>query len=47
MKYTIMKEIIIDSIIYKIGQNAKENWDLLNLNENFTWFHLRSFPHAQ
>ena len=39
-----MKEIMIDDVIYKIGQNAKENWDLLNLNENFTWFHLKSFP---
>ena len=28
-----MKEVIIDDIIFKIGQNAQENWDLLSLNE--------------
>lgn len=39
-----MKEIIIDDISFKIGQNAQENWELLNLDENFTWFHLKSFP---
>ncbi len=39
-----MKEVIIDDIIFKIGQNAQENWDLLSLNENFMWFHLKSFP---
>ena len=39
-----MKEIIIDDILFKVGQNAQENWDLLSLDENFTWFHLKSFP---
>tara|TARA_B100000524_G_scaffold311736_1_gene188405 strand:+ start:45 stop:365 length:321 start_codon:yes stop_codon:yes gene_type:complete len=39
-----MKEIIIDDISFKVGQNAQENWDLLSLDENFTWFHLKSFP---
>ena len=39
-----MKEIIIDDISFKIGQNAQENWELLSLDENFTWFHLKSFP---
>ena len=39
-----MKEIIIDDISFKIGQNAQENWEMLNLDENFTWFHLKSFP---
>ena len=28
----------------KLGQNAKENWELLNTNENFIWMHLNSFP---
>lgn len=27
-----------------IGQNAKENWELLENNENYWWFHLKSFP---
>ena len=39
-----MKSITINDVDYKIGQNAQENWDLLNLNENFTWLHLKSFP---
>ena len=39
-----MKVIIKDNIVYKIGQNAQENWDLLDNNANFVWFHLRSFP---
>mgnify|MGYP001170289467 CR=1 FL=1 len=39
-----MKVIIIDDVSFKVGQNAQENWDLLNLDENYTWFHLKSFP---
>ena len=39
-----MKAIVIDDVSFKVGQNAKENWELLSLNENYTWFHLKSFP---
>tara|TARA_B100000524_G_C23357554_1_gene264483 strand:- start:142 stop:462 length:321 start_codon:yes stop_codon:yes gene_type:complete len=39
-----MKEVIIDEVSFKVGQNAQENWDLLSLNENYMWFHLKSFP---
>ena len=39
-----MKTTTVNDIDYKIGQNAQENWDLLNLDENYTWFHLKSFP---
>ena len=39
-----MKVIVIDDISFKVGQNAQENWDLLSLDENYTWFHLKSFP---
>ena len=39
-----MKVIVIDDVSFKVGQNAQENWDLLNLDENYTWFHLKSFP---
>ena len=39
-----MKSITINDVVFKIGQNAQENWDLLILNENFTWLHLKSFP---
>ena len=38
-----MKSITINDVVFKIGQNAQENWELLNLNENFTWLHLKSF----
>ena len=38
-----MKSITINDVVFKIGQNAQENWDLLNLNENFTRLHLKSF----
>ena len=39
-----MKEVIIDEVSFKVGQNAQDNWDLLSLNENYMWFHLKSFP---
>jgi predicted ribosome quality control (RQC) complex YloA/Tae2 family protein len=40
-----MKEIIIDDIKCKIGNNAIENWYLLeNSKENYIFFHLSSFP---
>lgn len=39
-----MKIEIINNLIYKIGENAKENNELLDLNPNYTWFHLKSFP---
>ena len=38
---------IIGDITYtiKIGQNAKENWDLIDNSESFDlWFHLDLFP---
>lgn len=43
-----MREIIIQNITIKIGENAKENTELIsflkNINENYIWFHLSSFP---
>ena len=27
-----------------VGENAKENWALINTNPNFIWLHLNSFP---
>ena len=39
-----MKEIIVDDITYYIGENAKDNWDVLHTtkkqNMNWLWFHL-------
>ena len=34
----------INNIIFKIGKNSKENWELLNENKNYLWFHLSAFP---
>tara|TARA_B110001450_G_scaffold107560_1_gene101798 strand:+ start:615 stop:971 length:357 start_codon:yes stop_codon:yes gene_type:complete len=43
-----MKEEIYKDIKFYIGQNAQENWDLLDklfqLNPDYIWFHLNSFP---
>lgn len=43
-----MKSVEYKNIIFFIGQNAKENWDILDnslkINEDFIWFHLNSFP---
>jgi predicted ribosome quality control (RQC) complex YloA/Tae2 family protein len=39
-----MKTVILNDVSYKIGQNAKENWELLDLSNDYTWFHLKSFP---
>jgi len=38
-----MKTFEINSTIY-VGQDSKENWELLKLDQNFWWFHLESFP---
>jgi len=43
--YNKMKSIKVGDFTCKVGQNAKENWELLdNSNENFWFFHLTSFP---
>jgi predicted ribosome quality control (RQC) complex YloA/Tae2 family protein len=39
-----MKTITYNDINIIVGQNSKENWSLLDTNENYLWFHLRSFP---
>lgn len=33
-----------NNIVIKIGSNAKENWELVDSCEHFTWLHLNSFP---
>ena len=34
-----------EKIIIKIGQNAKENWQLIDESHaSWTWVHLKSFP---
>ena len=40
-----MKEITIDETIYRIGQNDKDNTDLIKNSESeWFWFHLEKFP---
>ena len=43
-----MKNIQYKNINFYIGSNANENWKLLedskNINDNYIWFHLNSFP---
>ena len=43
-----MKTIIYNNIQFVIGQNAQDNWNILDeaykINNNFIWFHLNSFP---
>ena len=33
-----------DNIKIFVGENAEENWELIDLDENYLWFHLNSFP---
>ena len=40
-----MKIIKFKNIIYKIGKNSYENWDILKSSQNgYIFFHLKSFP---
>ena len=43
-----MRETIYNDIKYVIGQNAKENYNILDqaykINCDYIWFHLNSFP---
>lgn len=39
-----MKTEVFEDTNIIIGENAQENWDLLDKNENYLWFHLKSFP---
>ena len=41
---TIIFENECNKVTFKIGKNSKENWELLNENKNYIWFHLSAFP---
>lgn len=45
-----MKKIEYNNITYIIGQNAQDNWNILDLykkeNNKYIWFHLNSFSSA-
>ena len=42
-----MKTNELNNIKYYVGQNARENWQILDtamsINNNYIWFHLNSF----
>ena len=42
-----MKKIEYNNITYVIGENAQDNWNILDLfkkeNDKYIWFHLNSF----
>ena len=42
-----MKKVEYNDITYVIGENAQDNWDILDLykkeNNKYIWFHLNSF----
>jgi predicted ribosome quality control (RQC) complex YloA/Tae2 family protein len=41
----MLYKILDDKTEIKIGQSAKENWDLIEKsNPDWYWFHLKSFP---
>ena len=39
-----MKIEIFNNIQIIIGENAEENWKIIDFNSNYTWLHLNSFP---
>jgi hypothetical protein len=45
-----MKIVEYNNIVYVIGENAKDNWDILDLykkeDDKYIWFHLNSFSSA-
>lgn len=45
-----MKKVEYNDITYIIGENAQDNWYILDLykkeNDKFIWFHLNSFSSA-
>ena len=43
-----MKTHKYEDIIFEIGENAKDNWEIFERNKeidsDYVWFHLNSFP---
>lgn len=43
-----MKTIIYNNIQFTLGQNAQDNWNILEqlekINSDYIWFHVNSFP---
>jgi len=45
-----MKKVEYNNITYVIGENAQDNWNILDIykkeNDKYIWFHLNSFSSA-
>jgi len=43
-----MLSLVINNIKYKLGRNAKKNFELIDdahtLNDNYWWFHIEDYP---
>ena len=39
-----MRSELFNDTVILIGQNAQENWDLIDFESDFIWLHLNSFP---
>lgn len=39
-----MKTYTFNDIQILIGENANENWNIINFDSQLTWLHLNSFP---
>jgi hypothetical protein len=40
-----MKDIIFENVSFKLGENASENWSMLETeDDDYYFFHLSSFP---
>lgn len=39
-----MRSEVFNDTVIVIGQNAQENWDLIDFESDFVWLHLNSFP---
>jgi|TARA_B110000967_G_C18845577_1_gene541768 predicted ribosome quality control (RQC) complex YloA/Tae2 family protein len=39
-----MKELEFNETNIVLGENAQDNWDIIDFNSNHIWLHLDSFP---
>lgn len=40
----VKETLFNDKTVVKIGSNARENWQLVDSDESYTWLHLNSYP---
>jgi predicted ribosome quality control (RQC) complex YloA/Tae2 family protein len=39
-----MKTEIFNGVEIMVGQNAQENWNMIDFNSDYIWLHLNSYP---